>query len=154
MNQPAPPQQRQRSLVRSRRDRVIAGVCGGLADYFRIDPIIVRLIFVALLFGGGSGFLVYVILWIVMPEEGAVARPADERVKAFGREVKEGADRVAGEFRAAGRSSDRKTLFGFIIVIVGVVILLNQLFPHSWFRGDLAWAFIVIGFGAYLLLKR
>ncbi|MCS6839531.1 MAG: PspC domain-containing protein [Roseiflexus sp.] len=62
-------------LVRSKSDRMIAGVCGGLARYFNIDPVIVRLVFVlAVLFGGVSP-LIYVVLWIVMPEEGTVPAP-------------------------------------------------------------------------------
>lgn len=56
-------------LYRSRKDRMIGGVCGGLAEYFNIDPIIVRIIALILLLPGGlPGFLPYVILWIVVPE--------------------------------------------------------------------------------------
>ena len=55
-------------LYRSKNDKMIAGVCGGLAEYFSIDPVIVRLIFVALLLGAGSGFLAYLVLWIAVPE--------------------------------------------------------------------------------------
>ncbi|MFQ3634099.1 PspC domain-containing protein, partial [Roseiflexus sp.] len=50
-------------LVRSRRDAVIAGVCGGLGEYFQIDPVIVRLIFVLVTLTSGIGFLLYPILW-------------------------------------------------------------------------------------------
>ncbi len=56
-----------KKLYRSRTDEMIAGVCGGLADYFEIDPTIIRLLFVLLLFAGTGGFWIYVILWIVMP---------------------------------------------------------------------------------------
>lgn len=49
---------------------MIAGVCAGLADYFSIDPTIVRLLFVLFFFSGGGGLLLYIILWIVMPEAG------------------------------------------------------------------------------------
>lgn len=57
-------------LYRSTTDRKIAGVCGGLAEYFNIDPVIVRIIAVILLLPGGlPGFLPYVILWIVVPEK-------------------------------------------------------------------------------------
>jgi phage shock protein C len=57
-------------LYRSRDDRVIAGVCGGLAKYFSVDPIIIRIIaFILLLPGGLPGLLPYIILWIVVPEE-------------------------------------------------------------------------------------
>jgi phage shock protein C len=56
-------------LYRSKTDRKIGGVCGGLAEYFNIDPTIVRIIFVILLLPGGlPGFIPYIILWIVVPE--------------------------------------------------------------------------------------
>lgn len=54
-------------LYRSRRDRMIAGVCGGLADYFNMDPTWVRIIFILFLMLGGSAFLVYFVMWIVVP---------------------------------------------------------------------------------------
>ncbi|MBE0638525.1 MAG: PspC domain-containing protein [Bacteroidales bacterium] len=54
-------------LYRSRYDSVIAGVAGGLAKYFNIDPIIFRILFVALVFAGASGVLIYIILWIAVP---------------------------------------------------------------------------------------
>jgi len=56
-------------LYRSKKDRKIAGVCGGLAEYFDIDPTLVRVIAVILLLPGGlPGLLLYVILWAVVPE--------------------------------------------------------------------------------------
>jgi phage shock protein C len=59
-----------KSLYRSTKDRKIAGVCGGLAEYFDIDPIIPRLVFVVLALPGGlPGILPYIILWIITPEE-------------------------------------------------------------------------------------
>lgn len=58
-----------RRLARSRSNRVIAGVCGGLGEYLGIDPTIIRIIFVLLaLPGGAPGVLPYLILWVVMPE--------------------------------------------------------------------------------------
>lgn len=55
-------------LYRSTTDMKIAGVCGGLAEYFKIDPTIIRIIFVILLLPGGfPGFIPYVIMWIVVP---------------------------------------------------------------------------------------
>ncbi|HVC04408.1 MAG TPA: PspC domain-containing protein [Candidatus Acidoferrales bacterium] len=53
------------------QDRVIAGVCHGLGDYFDIDPVLVRIVFVILTAAAGSGLVAYVILWIVMPPEGS-----------------------------------------------------------------------------------
>ena len=61
-----------KKLERSRTESMIAGVCGGLADYFGVDPTVMRLIFVLMVLLGGHGLLVYLILWIIMPR-----RPVD-----------------------------------------------------------------------------
>lgn len=58
-----------RRLHLSRTERKIAGVCGGLAEYLEIDPIFFRVMFVVLAFLGGIGIVLYVALWLVMPEE-------------------------------------------------------------------------------------
>jgi phage shock protein C len=54
-------------LMRSRNERVIAGVCGGLAEYFNIDPVLVRVIFAVVTLMLGTGLLAYLILWVVVP---------------------------------------------------------------------------------------
>ncbi len=56
-------------LHRSRTNRQIAGVCGGIAEYLKADPSIVRLVTVILIFGWGSGLLAYIICALVLPEE-------------------------------------------------------------------------------------
>ena len=62
-----------KQLMRS-EDRMVAGVAGGLADYFAIDPTLVRILFVllTLLGGGGLGIISYIVLWIIMPEPSEV----------------------------------------------------------------------------------
>lgn len=55
-------------LYRSRRDVMIAGVCGGIAEYFDVDPTIVRLIAVVLILGWGSGLLAYLIAVVIIPK--------------------------------------------------------------------------------------
>jgi phage shock protein C len=54
-------------LERATKDKWLGGVCGGLGRYFDIDPTIVRLIFIVAFFGFGTGLLVYLVLWFVMP---------------------------------------------------------------------------------------
>ena len=56
-------------FVLSQTDKKLGGVCGGLADYFGIDSLIVRLAFVALILGWGSGLLLYILLWILAPTQ-------------------------------------------------------------------------------------
>ena len=58
-------------LYRSRSDRQIAGVCGGIAEFFDLDPTLVRLFFVLAFLLGGHGILVYLALWLVVPEQPA-----------------------------------------------------------------------------------
>jgi phage shock protein PspC (stress-responsive transcriptional regulator) len=59
----------QKKLQRSSTNKMIAGVCAGLGEYFGIDPTLVRLIFLVLALAASGGIWIYIILWIVMPEE-------------------------------------------------------------------------------------
>ena len=68
-------------LYRSRKDNTIAGVCGGIADFFGIDPTIVRLLFVAFALAGGPGIVLYIILAIVIPEEPEFVQASADKIK-------------------------------------------------------------------------
>lgn len=61
----------EKKLVRDTSNEMIAGVCAGLAHYFDIDVVLIRLVFVILALAGGPGLLLYIILWIIMPEGGS-----------------------------------------------------------------------------------
>ena len=63
-------------LMRSSRDKKVGGVCAGLADYFDLDPTIVRIVWLLAIFFAGTGFLAYIVLWIALPlapSSGAIA---------------------------------------------------------------------------------
>lgn len=64
---PAPAYAPPKRLMRSSRDKKIGGVCAGLADYFDLDPTIVRIVWLLAIFFAGTGVLVYLILWIALP---------------------------------------------------------------------------------------
>lgn len=66
-----------KQLYRSKDDRWLAGVCGGLGKYFNIDPTIVRVLFILFAAAVGGGILIYLILWIVIPEEPGAVEAAD-----------------------------------------------------------------------------
>lgn len=66
MNQSQP-----KRLYRSRQNRKIAGICGGMGDYFDLDPVWIRLIFILFFFLGGSALLIYLVMWIIIPLEPA-----------------------------------------------------------------------------------
>jgi phage shock protein C len=61
-----------KKLFRSMENRKIAGVCGGLGEYFDIDPTIIRLLWVAITLGFGGGIVAYILAWIIVPQESLV----------------------------------------------------------------------------------
>jgi phage shock protein C len=62
-----------RKLYRSRSNRQVAGVCGGLAEYFNMDATLIRILFVVLAVLGGSGLVLYLAMWIIVPNEPSAA---------------------------------------------------------------------------------
>ena len=61
-----------RKLYRSRSQRMIAGVCGGLAEYFNVDATLIRVLFLVLAVFGGTGLVIYVVMWIIVPDASKV----------------------------------------------------------------------------------
>ena len=62
-----------KNLTRSTDDQMVAGVAAGLADYMNMDPVLVRLLFVLLTLAGGPGLIIYIVMWLIMPENDTVA---------------------------------------------------------------------------------
>ena len=91
-------------LVRSRNDRMIAGVAGGLAATFNIDPLLVRIILLALAFMNGFGVMLYFALWLLVPNEDSTAIDAREQVRENVGEMQSAAEsmvqRVRGMFNS------------------------------------------------------
>jgi len=111
-------------LFKSQTNKIIAGVCGGLAEYFDVDPVIMRVLFVLLAFFGGSGFVLYVACAIIMPK----------RVINLG--DMEGPP-------AESRSTNARKLFGIALIVGGAIVLFSNLgmfsFLHMW---DISWSFV------------
>ncbi|RIH89858.1 PspC domain-containing protein [Calidithermus roseus] len=139
-----------RRLYRSEKDQVIAGVCGGLAEYFAIDPVLVRALFVLLALFGGGGFVLYIILWIVIPKAGSTATGSEESLRQGLEEVQGKARQLVEEVRRGGSGS---SVLGWILLLVGAWLLLDNL---GWIRinGDLLWPLLLIGLGVVLLLRE
>jgi len=93
-------------LLRSRTDKVIAGVAGGIAQYLAVDPVFVRLGLVALCFTG-VGVLLYPILWLVMPQEGAYGSAPDQALSEMRQQARRVGDEIREVFVAQGSSSRR-----------------------------------------------
>lgn len=124
---------RAQRLYRSRKEKMVAGVCGGLAQYFNVDPVILRVAFVALGVTTGVGLLAYIILAIVVPE-----RPIDEPEPVLTSSSVRGGSEV----------------LAYILVFIGAVVLMQNLHVLSFISGEIFWPMVLIGAGALLLLKR
>jgi phage shock protein PspC (stress-responsive transcriptional regulator) len=133
---PGPPVRPQ--LRRSSSDKMIGGVCGGLAEYSGIDPLLWRIGFVALAFAGGSGVLVYLLLWLLMPH--ASGGPVDRRAPL---------DRLADRREAAGpRSPVPGITVAGLLIVIGVLVLITRF--TAWnisATGFLGAALLVVGLG-------
>jgi phage shock protein C len=134
-------------LTRRTEDKIIAGVCSGLATYLDIDTVWVRLSFVILLFASGIGLPIYVILWIVMPAADNDARSEAEVIQ---KNIGEMGETVYSSVNRLGRAST----VGVLLVLLGAYFLLNQLGWLNWIGGAVFWPLVIIGFGVYLLIKR
>jgi phage shock protein C len=62
------PKKKVKKFYRSKEDKVIAGICGGIGEYFGIDSTLVRLIWIIIILAGGAGIIAYIIAWLIVPE--------------------------------------------------------------------------------------
>jgi phage shock protein PspC (stress-responsive transcriptional regulator) len=159
-----------KKLYRSRRDKVIGGVAGGLADYFDIDVVIVRLLFVLVFFLGGGGLLAYIIMWIVIPmnpvdpyftpysEATSGPRPesGENPQSEAGKEQQPGSsesDQSKKHYEHPEHHNDRKNntsiVAGIILIVLGVVFLANHMVP--WFRLYNFWPALLIIGGIFII---
>jgi phage shock protein C len=142
-----------KKFFRSRNDRIIFGVAGGLAKYFEIDPTLVRVVFVLLALTGSFGVLLYIILAIITPLEPGEGINTDTRgnFKNFAHEVAGGAQKIAEEMKGDVHST--KNILGLFIIAVGLVLLLQNLF-HFAVRWSIFSPFLIIIFGLFLIAKH
>ncbi len=132
-------------LYRSRTSRMIGGVCGGLAEYFDIDPVIVRALTVVATFGYGIGFLAYIVLWIIVPERSKVY--LDATSNAF---VEKDEFKVEPEEEVADINK-RKIFFGAAMVVIGFLFFISNFVPSiEW---EYIFPLLIIGLGIYIIFK-
>ena len=151
-----------KTLHRSQTDKIIAGVCGGLAEYFSVDSTIIRLLFILVVALGGSGLVIYLILWLIMPKKaGETAVINEQRVKEFANEIKAKAQDLREEFKKDKPEEetvkDRRHggLFGWVLVILGVVFLANNFMPF-WMRSHMVnyWPLLLVFIGVVIIAGR
>jgi phage shock protein C len=117
-----------RVVRRSRSEKVIAGVCGGVGRYLGVDPVLLRIAFIILALANGLGVIAYVVAWVAIPEErpGQPPAPAPETRRETGRLV-----------------------LGGSLVVLGLVLLLDRLAPNL---DELFWPVAVVAVGVAVML--
>jgi phage shock protein C len=126
----------ERRLYRSNTNKILGGVCGGVAEYFRIDPIIVRAVWVLLLFThvlGAPAALLYIVGWIVLPSKTTVFSACEE-------------SKPTPSPAQVEMSSRNKSLFaGIVILLIGAAALIGTVTPRMPIQLAFAFALIMLG---------
>ena len=141
----------EKRLTRSKTNSMLFGVCGGIGEYFGIDPTLVRLAFVLLTLANGIGLVIYLILAIIMPsgERFETPSPYENRAQSTWESPMQPGKR-------GNENSDRNRLLGALLLIVGIYLLLDRLsiFRIFWWFDELFLPALLILGGGWLLLKH
>lgn len=138
-----------KKIYRSETDRILGGVCGGLAEYFEIDPTIVRLIFALITIFGGSGVVLYIILWVLIPSKSYVDSETDENIKRNTDEIRAKARNFRQNFKHS-ENRDGKHFIGIFIILLGILFVFDNL---GFFNFHLFWPLILIFLGIALIWR-
>ncbi len=144
----------EKKLYRDTNNKMIGGVCAGLAEYFNVDVSIVRIIFLASLVLGGSGGIIYLIMMIVLPKKPYFINPGvDYRVPPVG----DNFNNPEVDYKmlpfAEKKKSNSAVIAGAVLVVMGTVFLINQLglLPHIGFGK--VWPVILIAIGLSVIFS-
>ena len=142
-------------LERSRTNRVISGVCGGIADYLDIDATFVRVVMVILAFPFGVGVLIYFLLLFLMPNPGEAtpfirSSTAEQTVSDPSSPATPAAPRVVDPLVLERRRNG----LGLLLVAVGVVFMLGNVGAFRFVDWHVIWPLVLIALGVYFIAQR
>ena len=146
-------------LVRSATNRMWSGVCGGIAEYFQIDPTIVRAFFViATILTGGLFFIVYIALIILMPLPGSPA-PGQSAAPPAGAgtattDTTAPVQAITPPAADPARAERRREAAGWLLVALGVVFLLGNVGVFRFIQWNYVWPLALIALGVFVVLQR
>ncbi|WP_051189741.1 PspC domain-containing protein [Daejeonella oryzae] len=148
----------EKKLQRNEQEKVLAGVCAGLADYFDVDVTWVRIAFVVATLAGASGFLAYIILWIAVPVKpfnyksyNADYRVYEDKAPGYVPDLNEPGMASALKPR---KSNSGRMIVGLLMIIFGAFFLLDQFnFIPYWFDFEKLWPLVFIVPGILLITK-
>jgi phage shock protein PspC (stress-responsive transcriptional regulator) len=153
-----------KQLFRNKQKGKIGGVCAGLGEYFEVDITLIRALFLVALLGFGSGFLMYVILWIVLPERSQTFQQNNSNETFESKESSGGASRGSyGDFSTGsegfggfGSAFPKETklkkenvIGALVLITLGVIFLADEFIP--WISFQKLWPLILIAIGIGML---
>lgn len=113
---------KEKTLYRSKTNRLIGGVCGGLGEYFLIDPTVIRIIFILISIFGGGGILLYLILWLIIPSDKGKKVSVQENAEEIKKEAKDILEK--GKYYA--KKDEGRYVFGLMLALIGFLFLLEN----------------------------
>jgi phage shock protein PspC (stress-responsive transcriptional regulator) len=149
----------EKKLYRSRENRVISGVCGGIAEYFDIDATLIRLLWAITILFAGTGILAYVLCILIIPEE-PIYKDKDkdnEDEEEYDETVVMDDEETTYEKREIIKENKNSTYgIGLIFIAVGMMFIARKIF--WWLNIDFAWGLfwpgLLVIFGVYLIAKK
>ncbi len=128
-------------FYRDSKNKVLGGVCSGLANYFNLDVALLRVLFVIALLFASFGFWLYIILWVVIPIDGQ---------QTGGRETEQRSEPVS-EVVPTSASKSTSLIAGIAVMLIGVIFLINNFIPISWVWK--LWPLILVAIGVVMIVK-
>ena len=129
-----------KKLYRNLNGKMIAGVSTGLAEYFDIDPVIIRALFIITTIAYGIGVIAYIVLWIIVPTKKIEEVDFDNNLDdTFNMESEN------FNYKEHDSKNDRKLIGGVILIIIGVLLFLNQIIPGFDIKYIIPIVLIIIG---------
>lgn len=139
----------ERRIYRLRTDRVLAGVASGVARHFNTDPVLIRVLFVALSLVGGGGVLAYIIMWAIIPEE-----PYGAYGQSNSSEPSFEAGSTDFQENKPVKSDDNRNgsiMAGGILIVLGALFLADEFLPR--FDFSKYWPLLLVAIGVLLLIN-
>ena len=132
-----------RRLSRNPMNRVIGGVCSGLAEYFGLDTALVRIAFVIAFMFASFGFWIYIILWAVLPVDGQQTTDNGQQTSDWGQSQ--------GQSQQSESRSKVKSIFaGSFVILIGLLFLVNNFIPINWVWK--LWPLIFVAIGVVMII--
>lgn len=134
-----------KKLTRSRQNKILGGVAGGIAEYFEIDPVIIRVLFIVATLGWGVSFLVYFILWLIVPLNDDYQYSTIDNSNNQNTESPD----FFTKYAEKAEINKRKNVFGLVLIMIGFLMLIDNFLPYFYFSDW--WPLVLVAIGIYFL---